>query len=455
LRLRSDQQLVALFRAGHDEAFRVLHDRYRPRLAAYVSQMLSGRSADVEDALQDVFVRTYAGLRAGDRELALRPWLFRMAHNRCIDELRRTAPPPPELLRRLVVDIGRLPEQQRSALLMRELSGMAYADVADTLGMSVPAVKSLLVRARIGLSQWVEARDAACADVRRQLAEAHERGVRPSWTARRHLRDCRGCQACRSQLRSSRRQLAALIPALGPLGLLARLFGTGGGAGGGSIAAAGTGGGLAASAGGVASGLASITVGHMATLVAAAVVAAGGAVELQRQVVAPATSRPAVHSVPQPAGAGRARTPAPVYATPQVPSRTPAPTRARPAHTRAAIAVNQQTSAPAPPAVPTQPASLTASQPADSLATQTAAPETTQPATTTTGSTTCATGTSTDPSCSSTPAATTGTDPQPVTATSTPIAPKHGRLHKRGGSELTTISGTTTTSVTDEQSWPD
>ena len=164
----------ALFRAGHDEAFRVIHDRYRQRLFAYTRQMLPARQ-DAEDALQDVFVRAYAGLRASQSELVLRAWLYRVAHNRCIDELRRPTPPPPEFsrwsrpplddpiaaadqreaLRRLMADVRRLPEQQRSALLMRELGGMSYADVAAALGVTVPAVKSLLVRARIGAGAGV------------------------------------------------------------------------------------------------------------------------------------------------------------------------------------------------------------------------------------------------------------------------------------------------------------
>ena len=97
LRLRSDEQLVALFRAGHDEAFRAIHDRYRQRLFAYTRQMLPARP-DAEDALQDVFVRAYSGLRASHGRLVLRAWLYRIAHNRCIDELRRPAPPPPEVL---------------------------------------------------------------------------------------------------------------------------------------------------------------------------------------------------------------------------------------------------------------------------------------------------------------------------------------------------------------------
>jgi len=353
LRLRSDQQLVTLFREGNEDAFRVIHDRYRPRLQAYMRQMLPGRTADVEDALQDVFVRTYAGLRTSARELALRPWLYRVAHNRCIDELRRPQPMPAlllahdrlsdcdpvaeteqrESLRRLVIDIGRLPDQQRSALLMRELSGMAYADVAGALEISVPAVKSLLVRARIGLAQAIEARDAACADIRRELADAHEGGVRPSWMARRHLRDCEGCRACRAQMRTQRRQVAALAPTVGPLAVLAKLFGIGTGAGGGTATAASAGG--ATAAGGTATaatGLATVTVGHVATILAAAVVTAGGAVAVQ-QTVATHGSRHAKHVTHQAAPAASAVTANDqTMRVPVVIPRPPATTNASPVH---------------------------------------------------------------------------------------------------------------------------
>jgi RNA polymerase sigma factor (sigma-70 family) len=315
LRLRSDEQLVRLFRAGSDEAFRTIHDRYRPRLLAYARQMLSGSSADAEDALQDVFVRAYAALRANDREVSLRAWLYRVAHNRCIDDLRRPAPPPPETfdlvrppacdpsatterresLRRLVEDIGRLPEQQRSALLMREMSGMSYDDLAGALDVTVPAVKSLLVRARIGLVQASDARDAACVEIRESLVDAHERGVRATGLARRHLQDCDGCRAYRGELRATRERLAALVPTLGPGALLAKLLGLGGGAGAASgIAAAG--GGAGAAGGGLA-----ISASQAIAVVAATVVSAGGAVELSRTLKADRPSRPvAVHVAPAP-----------------------------------------------------------------------------------------------------------------------------------------------------------
>ena len=335
LRLRSDEQLLALFRDGHDEAFRVIHDRYRQRLFAYTRQMLPQRQ-DAEDALQDVFVRAYSRLRSNDRQLALRAWLFRVAHNRCVDELRRPSLPPPEVLqfmsspvndpiaqvdqreslRRLIADVRRLPESQRSALLMRELGGMSYADVGIALGISVPAVKSLLVRARIALAKSVEARDTACAHIREELTLAHDRGVRPNAISRRHLHDCIGCREFRNGLRGTSRQLAALAPTLGPLGFLANALGFGG-AGGGASAGGGA---AVVGGGGAFASVGMLSTGHVATLIAAAVVTAGGAVEIQNTILSPSQSSgnaPVVSA----ASSASVQPPAPT-ATPTVPTGT-------------------------------------------------------------------------------------------------------------------------------------
>jgi RNA polymerase sigma factor (sigma-70 family) len=356
LRLRSDEQLVALFRAGNDEAFRVIHDRYRQRLFAYTRQMLPGSRQDAEDALQDVFVRAYSSLRSNDRELALRAWLYRVAHNRCVDELRRPAPPAPEMLelvrapshdpiaeaeqreslRRLIEDVRRLPDQQRSALLMRELSGMSYFELAGALGVSVPAVKSLLVRARVSLAQAQEARDTACSEIRDELIVAHDRRVRPNATARRHLRDCAGCREFRVEMRSVSRQLAALVPTVGPAAVVAKALGLGGGASGGAAAggSAAAGGGMAVAGTGAiaASGALATGASHVATLLAAAVITAGGAAGIQsatshdrhhaRHHAKPAAKVHRVNvskSVPAPAGttsSTQATTPATVQSAP-------------------------------------------------------------------------------------------------------------------------------------------
>jgi RNA polymerase sigma factor (sigma-70 family) len=296
LRLRSDDQLVALFRAGSDDAFRTIHDRYRVRLLAYARQMLSGSTADAEDALQEVFVRAHAALLASSTPISLRAWLYRIAHNRCIDQLRRPSPIPSEIMPgaepalspghrhdppieaerredflRLVSDVHQLPEQQRSALLMRELQGLSYEELAVALGISVAAVKSVLLRARGGVLDAAEARDAPCAEIRLELVSAHDRGVRASGRARRHMRECDHCCSYRGELRAIRREVAGLVP-VGPLGHLGLLFGIGGGG-------AGAGGGLAAGGtSAVLGGAATVTATKVAALVCcAALIGTSGA----------------------------------------------------------------------------------------------------------------------------------------------------------------------------------
>jgi RNA polymerase sigma factor (sigma-70 family) len=308
LRLRSDEQLLALFRRGDEDAFQVIHERYRQRLFAYARQMLGGSRSDAEDAMQDVFLRAYGALRADDRPVSLRAWLYRVAHNRCIDQLRRPMPAVIDLfdltrgpslhdpleqaerredLQRLVADVRRLPEQQRSALLMRELEGLSYKELSDALVVSIPAVKSLLVRARIGLVEAIEARDAACGDIRLDIAAAVDRGVRANSRARRHMRECASCREYRGALRGELKQLNGLGGGHGLLTTVAKLLGIGG-AGSGAAAGGGAAGGGAVVIGG----------GAVATKVAvlaccAAVV--GGTVEVQ-QATQPA-KHPAKHVV--------------------------------------------------------------------------------------------------------------------------------------------------------------
>jgi RNA polymerase sigma factor (sigma-70 family) len=349
LRLRSDDQLVVLFRAGSDDAFGVLCERYRQRLFAYVRQMLAGHSRqDAEDVLQDVFVRAFAALRRDRREVNVRAWLYRVAHNRCVDHLRRPQPPPAEIfevsrkplldpvdeaqrrddLRRLVTDVGRLPEQQRSALLMRELDGLTYVDLAEALDVSVPAVKSLLVRARVGLVEAQEARDADCAEIRRDLLASYDRGVKSSGRASRHLRECDGCREYRRALRGVRRSFAALTPAgAGPLALVAKLLGIGGAGAGGGAAAAGGGAGAA-----VAGGATTAAACKVAAVVCATAITAGGAVEVHRLAKEPAPARTHHTRAPAPAPAGGAATPVVAVTGPQVAAPTAGgATRARPA----------------------------------------------------------------------------------------------------------------------------
>jgi hypothetical protein len=199
-----------------------------------------------------------------------------------------------------VADVSRLPDQQRSALLMRELNGLSYQDLAGALDVTVPAVKSLLVRARIGLVEAAEARDADCCEIRRDLLAAYDRGVKASGRARRHMRECSGCREYRTALRSVRRSFAALIPGagLGPIAVLANAIGIGS-----------AGGGAAVTAGGGATGavVAGATACKVAAVVCTAAITAGGAVEVTRLTHQPTVERdarkPAAAKRPAPAAA--------------------------------------------------------------------------------------------------------------------------------------------------------
>ena len=178
-----DERLVALVRAGRDDAFAAIHLRYRERLLAFARRLLHGTGHDAEDVVQDAFIRAVAGLRATDTEMHLRPWLYMIVRNRAMDELRRVgggrfvsaeldevahlhpaegADPvlraiERELLGDVVAEIGRLPERQRAALVMRELEGATHVEMSEALGTSIPATKSLLVRARGALQEAVAA----------------------------------------------------------------------------------------------------------------------------------------------------------------------------------------------------------------------------------------------------------------------------------------------------------
>jgi RNA polymerase sigma factor (sigma-70 family) len=311
LRLRSDDQLVALFRAGNEEAFRVIHDRYRQRLFAYTRQMLAGSRSDAEDALQDVFLRAYSALRADARPLMLRAWLYRVAHNRCIDHLRRPVPPAAEVfdmsrgpladpiaqaerredLRRLVADVRELPEQQRSALLMREMEGLSYAELADALDITVPAVKSVLVRARVSLVEAIEARDTDCVEIRSDIASAIDRGVRCNGRVRRHVRECDGCQDYNTRLRGVQRSFQALSPGHGPAGFIAKVLGIGGAGSGAAAGGTAAGGGAAA----VGTGAVAVTATKVAVVACCAALTAGGAIAVSSSSTTSHRSTPVHH----------------------------------------------------------------------------------------------------------------------------------------------------------------
>jgi RNA polymerase sigma factor (sigma-70 family) len=311
LRLQSDERLVALVRRGHDVAFEALVRRYYPRLLAFCRHML-GSLEDAEDALQEVLSSAYTAIRADERTIAVRPWLYRIARNRCLTQLQRPRPTLAELpedgeagvptpaasetldrreeLRAMIADVQRLPESQRAALLLRQIDSLSYEQIAATLDTSVAGVKSLLVRARISLAEASEARRLTCSEVRLELGHAAEGVVRASAPARRHARECPRCRRFKRELRRTSRGLAALVPAapLLPIQhLLAGKLGGGSAAAAGGSSLAGSGGALAGSGGAALSAGAGSLVAKAAVGLLAAGAVTVGAVEARRTTAEP------------------------------------------------------------------------------------------------------------------------------------------------------------------------
>jgi RNA polymerase sigma factor (sigma-70 family) len=88
LRDLSDDRLVDLFRAGREDAFGALYDRYRLRLVRFARRVLSGAADEAEDVVQEAFLRAHAALRATNRAIVLGPWVYRIVRNRGLDVRR-------------------------------------------------------------------------------------------------------------------------------------------------------------------------------------------------------------------------------------------------------------------------------------------------------------------------------------------------------------------------------
>jgi len=307
LRLFSDERLARFAASGSEAAFSVIFERHHEALHRYCHSIV-GNGHDAADALQNTMVKALRALPGETREINLKPWLYRIAHNESISLLRARRPDSDletathvgdlaaetvvesrERLRDLTADLAQLTEQQRGALLMRELGGLPFADVAGALAVSSAAAKQSVYEARCALQAMQEGRAMDCDLVRRALSDGDKRTLR-AMKMRGHLRACAGCRDFEMALHHRPAQLAALAPPL-PLALAATMLQNilgGAGHGGGGLAAglaagagAGQGGGILTAvlgAGAKAGGALSLGAAKVAAAVVVATSVAGAAV---------------------------------------------------------------------------------------------------------------------------------------------------------------------------------
>jgi RNA polymerase sigma factor (sigma-70 family) len=477
LRLQSDERLIALTRRGQHAAFEVLFSRYQSRLLSFCRHMLGSRE-DAEDVLQEVFTAAFNAVLGDEREINVRPWLYRIARNRSLNHLRRASAIgvdsmdvhfsdhglstgdrviKRESFRQLLADVQELPETQRTALLLREIDALSYEQIAHAMETTVPSVKSLLVRARISLAEAAEARKLSCAEVRMELGEVAEGLTKLGAPARRHVRGCENCRFFKKQLRENNHALAAILP-VGPLLLIKKLLltklGSTASAGsahvaGGAGATVGAGAGAAASAGAVGGASAAgsaftVGAGALATkavagLAAAAIVTAGavaaehtGRPAHRRHAPMSRTSAylPAARTVDEPVVVQARSQPISSGVREPVPSATPANTH--PTHHLAASALHKKAATTPASTVPTATATpvAAATPPVTTKPVAPKAPPVTEVTTESTELPPAATGQQPSPPPAETPTATTTpsetpppVSPPPATSTETATAP--------------------------------
>jgi len=164
----SDVQVLALARDDRHAALEMVYGAYKERIHTFLIRLL-GESELAEDVTQETFTKAFAALASFPAEQKILPWLYRVANNAAIDQLRRRnrfrwiripllantdaephAPPGPEPAERehIRLVLATLPVENAAALLLHALEGYTYKEIAAIQGCSLTAVRSRISRAR-------------------------------------------------------------------------------------------------------------------------------------------------------------------------------------------------------------------------------------------------------------------------------------------------------------------
>jgi len=239
---------VLAHRLRTDRSFERMYKRHVGDVYRYALAVLR-QPADAEDVTQTTFLNAYRAFERGERPRNAQNWLIAIAHNVCRQRFRQAQRRPEEVafddrVGEVVPEdeskgpsaddiqraLGHLAFNQRAALVMRELEGRSYAEIAEILGISVSAVETLIFRARRALREQLEGAltciEAELAISRRADGKLSRQERGP---LRAHLRECRECERLARSQRAQRSAFKALAVVPVPSSLTS-LFGGGGAA---------------------------------------------------------------------------------------------------------------------------------------------------------------------------------------------------------------------------------
>ncbi|MGC1404052.1 MAG: sigma-70 family RNA polymerase sigma factor [Thermodesulfobacteriota bacterium] len=172
-----DLDLVEATGRGDQEAFESLVKRYQGPLLNFITRF--GVQYHAEDITQEVFLRIYRAAPRFQARAKVSTWIFQIAYNQALTEIGRhnrqrnlnealyqnregsrqenlTGPAEPHLLEEEILSaLGRLPDNQRAALLLRSNEGLSYREIGAVLEVSIQSVESLLFRARTNLKRYL------------------------------------------------------------------------------------------------------------------------------------------------------------------------------------------------------------------------------------------------------------------------------------------------------------
>jgi len=163
----SDDELLRLIAGGHKHAFLKLYDRYNARLFTYCCRMLGDRER-AKDGLQEAFLKAYQNAAMYKPGTSVSAWLYRLTRNVCIDMLRTRKEhdsiediqilaveknPDVMLQEVLTEEIEKLPEIYREAVILRDVQGHSYEEIANITGTAISTVKFRIFKARDTLRQ--------------------------------------------------------------------------------------------------------------------------------------------------------------------------------------------------------------------------------------------------------------------------------------------------------------
>lgn len=178
-RPRDQQTLLRAARLGDQEAFAAITTEFGPGMVGYAHSLV-GNHHDAADVVQEALISAWRSLDTFRGDSALKTWLYRLVHRRAMDLLRRRRPQPveveefaeipapnrddpdratedSEVLCALRSVLAGMPKGQRSVWMLREVEGMTYAEIGDTLAIPVDQVRGLLARGRSTVTERMQA----------------------------------------------------------------------------------------------------------------------------------------------------------------------------------------------------------------------------------------------------------------------------------------------------------